>query len=318
MVRSLWQRLASFRRPDGPAVGEPPAVGEAAPTRPRLAAGEPRVVLFLRHTGCAFGEHMLEEFRATAREHPDVQFVAITHGDPDAATAWCESLGLERVTVSNAAAEDAVDQWCRDPEADNLRVLVDEDRELYAEWGLGLGGLRHLLRPTVVRNLLRALRSGAKDRTPSGTRWQRAGMFGVDPDGTVRTRYIADYAGDLPDIEVAPSFLDHETESGPAVRNVTAGSGTESATDTEPSSTATDDTESATTTPRSVEMAAEPAVTRAPPEPRTTTDEATAAVHRVESASAESGSVEPTEPTSDDTDPDTEDGERQRLRTDGG
>jgi hypothetical protein len=302
MVRSLWQRLASFRRPDGPAVGEPPAVGEAAPTRPRLAAGEPRVVLFLRHTGCAFGEHMLEEFRATAREHPDVQFVAITHGDPDAATAWCESLGLERVTVSNAAAEDAVDQWCRDPEADNLRVLVDEDRELYAEWGLGLGGLRHLLRPTVVRNLLRALRSGAKDRTPSGTRWQRAGMFGVDPDGTVRTRYIADYAGDLPDIEVAPSFLDRETESGPAVRNVTAESATESA----------------TTTPRSVEMATEPAVTRAPPEPRATAGEATAAVHRVESASAESGSVEPAEPTSDDTDPDTEDGERQRLRTDGG
>lgn len=295
MLGSLWSRLASFRRPEGPEPGEPPVVGDTAPERPRFAAGEPRVVLFLRHTGCAFGERMLEELRATARDNPDVTFVAVTHGAPEDATAWCEELGLERVAVSNPAA-DATDQWCRDPGADNLRVLVDEDRELYAEWGLGLGGLRHLLRPAVLRNLVRALRSGAKDRTPSGTRWQRAGMFGVDPDGTVRARYVADYAGDLPDISAAPSFLDREPEPPTAtIRNGTAESATE---DEHP-------------TPRVVERDTEPAVSRVP-EPRAVTGPATAAVRRVE-ADAPSETVDSVDEASE-----SGESERQRLRTDGG
>lgn len=300
MFRSLWKRLASFRRPDGPALAEPPAVGDPAPERPRLGAGEPRVVLFLRHTGCAFGEHMLTEFRETARATPDVQFVAITHGDPEAATGWCEELGLDRVAVHNPDAEDAVDRWCRGTDAGNLRVIVDEERELYAEWGLGLGGLRHLLRPTVVRNLLRARRAGAKDRTPSGTRWQRAGMFGVDPDGTVRTRYIADYAGDLPDIRVAPTFLDRASETTASLRNVTEDDATaEGATEPAPE-------------PRSVATDTVAATTRVPPAPRVVAGEPAAAVRSVGSSEAAPNEAEA------DADTDADERHRQRLRTDGG
>jgi hypothetical protein len=297
MFRSLWRRLASFRRPDGPALAEPPAVGDPAPERPRLGAGEPRVVLFLRHTGCAFGEHMLREFRQTARATPDVQFVAITHGDPEAATGWCEELGLDRVAVHNPDAEDAVDRWCRGTDAGNLRVIVDEARELYAEWGLGLGGLRHLLRPAVVRNLLRARRAGATDRTPSGTRWQRAGMFGVDPDGTVRTRYIADYAGDLPDIRAAPTFLDRASETTTPLRNATEDDATaEEATETAPD-------------PWPVATDTVAVTTRVPSEPRVVAGEPAAAVRPAESSEVESEA---------NTAEDTDEHHRQRLRTDGG
>jgi hypothetical protein len=250
-----------------------------------MGAGEPRVLLFLRHVGCAFGERMLADIREAAQAFPDVQFIAIAHGEPDAATAWCEDLGFTRVHVENAGQVGTADEWCRDPDAENLRVFVDENRELYAEWGLGLGGLDHLLNPRVMASKIRARLDGFSDREPSGTRWQRAGMFAVDPDGTVRARHVSAYAGDLPDIEVAATFLDTEpvqtaaeasfsrvtpttgettTPEATATTGTATGASDSTVEDGEPARITTD-TEPA---PREVTGRAQPAVEPAPPEPR--------------------------------------------------
>ncbi|WP_276258498.1 hypothetical protein [Haloglomus litoreum] len=283
MMGSLRSRLASLRRPDGPAPAEVPAIGDAAPECPHVAPGTPRVVAFLGHTGDVFGERLLGSLRETARENRDVAFVAVTHGDPAAATAWCGALGLDRSGVRTVDAVESDDRDGAGPE--NLHVVVDEGRELYAAWGLGLGGVGYLFRPAVLRARRRARRGETTAHPPSGTRWQRAGVFGVDPDGTVRTRHVAAHAADRPDARVLPSFLERPTE----VRETTTGS--------------------VQATPRHVAADATPAVTRVAPDPRVVDDDATAAVRRV------TGTESTVEPGVE-----SEDGERerQRLRTDGG
>lgn len=213
MIRSLWSRAVSFRRPDGPELDDVPEVGSDAPERPRVGSGRPRVVLFLRHIGCAFGETMLKDLREVSREHPEMEFIAVTHGDPEAATNWCRQLGIGTVEVERVTGETTSVEWCQDVEDSDIRVFVDPERETYAEWGLGLGGANHLLDPRVLWNLLKVHLGGSRDRESSGSRWQRAGMFAIDGEGVVRAVHTADYAGDMPDVEVATTFLAGETAS---------------------------------------------------------------------------------------------------------
>ena len=220
MLESVRQIVRSFGRPDGPELAEVPEVGSQAPARPRLGSGRPRVVLFLRHIGCAIGEAMLKDLRAASRQHPEVEFLAITHGDPEMATDWCRDIGIGTVEVENTLDDGTSTQWCMDVEDSDIRLFVDPDRELYAEWGLGLGGANHLLDPRVLwRRLKVRFTHGAYNRVPSGSRWQRAGMFAVDADGIVRAVHVADFAGDRPDIGVATTFLAGEgtTEAASAV-----------------------------------------------------------------------------------------------------
>lgn len=220
MLGSLRRIVASFRRPDGPALSDVPEVGDEAPERPRVGAGRPRVVLFLRHIGCAIGEAMLKDLRDASAAHPDVEFLAVTHGDSEAATDWCRDIGVGTVEVENTLDGSSSTQWCQDVEDSDIRLFVDPDRELYAEWGLGLGGANHLLDPRVFwRRLEVRFSHGAYNRVPSGSRWQRAGMFAVDGDGIVRAVHVADFAGDRPDIGVATTFLAGEgaTEAASSV-----------------------------------------------------------------------------------------------------
>ena len=220
MLESVRQIVRSFGRPDGPELAEVPEVGDEAPARPRLGSGGPRVVLFLRHVGCAIGEAMLKDLREASRQHTEVEFLAITHGDPGMATDWCRDIGVGTVQVENTLDEGSSTQWCMDVEDSDIRLFVDPDRELYAEWGLGLGGANHLLDPRVLwRRLTVRFSHGAYNRVPSGSRWQRAGMFAVDGDGIVRAVHVADFAGDRPDIGVATTFLAGEgtTEAASSV-----------------------------------------------------------------------------------------------------
>lgn len=207
VLRSLARKLRSFRRPPERDLASVPAVGDEAPDRPRLAPGRPRVVVFLRHVGCAFGEATLDRLASTAREHPDVEFIAITHGDPEIATDWCEQIGLGTVTLAGA---DASLSMCHDVTDTGIRVLVDRDRSLYAEWGLGRAGWRHLLHPRVTVGSIRAMLAGYRDRTTSGNRWQQSGLFAVDADDVVRSVHVAETADDLPNVDVAVSFLTAE------------------------------------------------------------------------------------------------------------
>lgn len=206
---SLWRRLKSFRRPEQPEVAELPAVGDAAPEHPRLGRGRRRVLLFLRHVGCAFGEAMLTDLRDAARRRPGIDFIAVTHGDAEQATDWCRQLGIKRIRVTPVGSDESL-QWCQGKQS-NLRVLVDPERQVYGMWGLGLGGADHLLDPRVLYSLCKVHLKGSRDRDPSGTRWQRSGMFAVDGDDVIRFVHTADRAGDMPDIEAAVAELDGES-----------------------------------------------------------------------------------------------------------
>jgi len=44
-------------------------------------------------------------------------------------------------------------------------------------------------------------------RSPSGTRWQRAGSFAVDERGVIVWRHVPSHAGDLPDLAQALEAL---------------------------------------------------------------------------------------------------------------
>lgn len=89
-------------------------------------------------------------------------------------------------------------------------MIIDTERQLYADWGLGASSTWHLLNPWSIYSLYKL----AKDEkiwnkgTESGTRWQTAGSFAVDTEGVVRWVKIAKSADDLPDLREALRAVD--------------------------------------------------------------------------------------------------------------
>jgi hypothetical protein len=160
-----------------------PLGGVLAPRLPGvdLADGKPRVVCFLRHTGCPFAEATLRSARALAGEAGDAEIVAVTHSDPGKTAAWCARVG-------GAGA---------------VRVVADESRGAYAAWGLGRTALRHFAGARSLRSVARQAAAGVRNTRAHGTRWQSAGTFGVDGAGVVRWRHVPAHAGDLPDLGAA-------------------------------------------------------------------------------------------------------------------
>jgi hypothetical protein len=71
----------------------------------------------------------------------------------------------------------------------NLDVIVDEHRELYALWGLGISNWGHLLNP---RNGYNQYLLGKKEGVwgqqvgEGGCRWQTGGVYAVDERGVVK------------------------------------------------------------------------------------------------------------------------------------
>jgi len=164
-----------------------PEVGRACPPFPPAEGGErPRVIAFLRHVGCPFTEATAREMRAAAAVAPAVEWVAVTHSPPAVTMSWCARVG-----------------GC-----DELRLVEDESRALYASWGLGRTGVRHFLG---LRSLRAVLRLRAEDEIRNtrsdGTRWQTAGTFALAADGTIRWRHVPRHAGELPDFTQALGSL---------------------------------------------------------------------------------------------------------------
>lgn len=88
-------------------------------------------------------------------------------------------------------------------------MLVDEGRDLYAKWGLGLSNTWHAFNPMSLYSVYRlGADEGIWNRTTeSGSRWQKSGAFAVDGDGTVRWLHISKTADDIPHFEVALEAL---------------------------------------------------------------------------------------------------------------
>lgn len=65
------------------------------------------------------------ELRRIANKYPGIHCVAISHASKDATDKWVNAIG---------------GAWA-------VKVIVDEEREVYAAWGLGVSTAYHLLNP---------------------------------------------------------------------------------------------------------------------------------------------------------------------------
>ncbi|KAG8422161.1 hypothetical protein J3459_010647 [Metarhizium acridum] len=112
-------------------VSRVPRIGEAAPRDRdgKLATGGGRrvLVVFLRCVGCAFAQKTFVNLRTLANRHGQTMTcVAVSHASEPATRKWIDLLG---------------GAW-------NVQVVIDEDRAIYAAWGLGVANMWHLFNPT--------------------------------------------------------------------------------------------------------------------------------------------------------------------------
>ncbi|KAK1506443.1 uncharacterized protein CCOS01_16495 [Colletotrichum costaricense] len=132
-MKSLPITVAPWFSPPPPPVpiGEVPKIGELAPLdRDRqleFGRGRPVLVVFLRCVGCAFAQKTFLALRDLANKHArTLTCIAVSHSSQAATNKWIDMLG---------------GAW-------NVQIVVDEDRAIYAAWGLGLGNVWYVFNPT--------------------------------------------------------------------------------------------------------------------------------------------------------------------------
>lgn len=187
------QELASWFGPSEAADRNAPKIGDKAPktsTVP-LDSGRLTIITFLRHCGCPFAEKTYLSLRETARQHGDIDFIAVSHSDEAATQHWLKDL-------PQAGSEPS-----------NLQVIVDLSRETYLAWGLGASSFSHVLSPSTLYEVYRVGKEeGFWNRpTESGSRWQTSGCWAIDSGGIIRWGRVAESAGDIPRFEDAVSAL---------------------------------------------------------------------------------------------------------------
>ncbi|ORY60703.1 uncharacterized protein BCR38DRAFT_442245 [Pseudomassariella vexata] len=206
-------------------IAECPKVGDLAPLdRDRQLSfgnGKPVIVVFLRCVGCAFAQKTFLALRTLANRHQGkVTCIAVSHSSKEATRKWMDLLG---------------GAW-------NVEVVIDEDRVIYAAWGLGLGTVWSMFNPTTqvqgwkekgwlgikVADSIQRTGSFSPVVPPSqagkgavvgpaestdgpstvmGNKWQQAGLFAVDGRGTVLLATKALRADDVMDLDAAATAL---------------------------------------------------------------------------------------------------------------
>ncbi|KAF5019776.1 hypothetical protein F66182_8213 [Fusarium sp. NRRL 66182] len=185
----FWQELESWKTPAAKEVAPPVEVGSKAPWSQylRLPDGRPTIVVFLRHCGCPFAEKTFRSLTELSDKVPSVHCIAISHSSAEATDRWLPQVG---------------GTWAVD-------IVIDEERDLYAKWGLGISSTWHAVNPFTIWNAFSIGKSeGIWNRpTESGSRWQTSGAFAVDRDGTVRWTHVDSTAHDVPDLRAAMTAL---------------------------------------------------------------------------------------------------------------
>ncbi|KAI4603565.1 hypothetical protein KJ359_003381 [Pestalotiopsis sp. 9143b] len=187
---SLAQEWESWKTPEAKEVQPVPKTGEQAPVVEnfKLKTDKPTLIVFLRHCGCPFAEKTFKALTAISSKYKDeLHCVAVSHSSPEATERWVVQVG---------------GNW-------EVEVVVDHEREMYARWGLPTSSTWHVLSPL---SLYKTFQLGKQENiwnraTESGNRWQTAGAFGVDADGTVRCVQVAASADDMPDLNEAVRTL---------------------------------------------------------------------------------------------------------------
>ncbi|KAF4984379.1 hypothetical protein FZEAL_423 [Fusarium zealandicum] len=185
----FWQELESWKTPVAKDVAPRVEIGAKAPssTELHLPDGKPTLVVFLRHCGCPFAEKTFKALAALSDANRDVHCIAVSHSSAEATDNWLPQVG---------------GTWAVD-------VIVDEGRELYAKWGLGISSTWHAVNPMTMWSVFSLGKNeGIWNRpTESGSRWQTGGAFAVDRDGTIRWAHIEATADDMPDLQAAVTAL---------------------------------------------------------------------------------------------------------------
>lgn len=182
---SLHRLLSSWNLADDD--GVPVRLGDTWKHRPVVLA-------FVRHFGCVFSREQVNDLK---RVLPELQargaeLVIVGNGKPEEARAFREDLALD------------------------CTILVDPSLTTYRLAGLRRG-LAALLVPRFIRNKLRALRDGYRDRKVQGDPWQQGGVFVIAPRGAndeaeVVYSHVSEVAGDHP----APSDVVDAVGRAPA------------------------------------------------------------------------------------------------------
>lgn len=95
-------------------------------------------------------------------------------------------------------------------------MIVDEERDVYAAWGLGLSSYWYAMNPLAVYNAVQlGKQEGIWNRTvESGSRWQTSGAFAVDRNNVVKWVSVARSSSDVPDLRAAlRALIDMPTEA---------------------------------------------------------------------------------------------------------
>lgn len=90
-------------------------------------------------------------------------------------------------------------------EEPRVKVVVDETREFYGVWGLGVSSFWHVFNPSTLASVIALGRTdGIYNRaTNSGSRWQTAGAFAVDVNGVVQWAHVYQSGSDIGDLNEA-------------------------------------------------------------------------------------------------------------------
>ncbi|KAK3313469.1 hypothetical protein B0H66DRAFT_606727 [Apodospora peruviana] len=193
----LSQELQSRQSPPDPPerqIAPAPKVGDRAPqSSPDIAfpTSKPVIIVFLRHCGDAFAEKTFNKLTAFSVKHPSIKCIAVSHSSQSATDKWVIDVGGE---------------W-------EVEVLVDPERNLYAQWGLGLGSTWQVMGPSQVINAYRlgtdeGIWGQVVEGDESGNKWQMGGAFAVDCSGAVRWVHIGGNASDIPDFEEGRKALE--------------------------------------------------------------------------------------------------------------
>jgi len=204
---TVFSTLPPHNVPPAKEVAPAPKVGDTAPSSAKLSFPRPKptFIVFLRYCGDPFAEKIFKRLAALSDAHRGLCCVAISHASQAVTDAWVAQVG---------------GAW-------ETEVIVDEERDLYAAWGLGLSNTWHVYNPKALYSALSlgknegiwaratggstgASKEGEVSKTsagPSGTVWQIGGAFAVDRAGVLKWAHVAKGMDDVPDFKEALQLL---------------------------------------------------------------------------------------------------------------
>ncbi|KAJ5317393.1 hypothetical protein N7508_001901 [Penicillium antarcticum] len=200
---TLSQEFASWVAPKKREISPAPRVGYPAPSHrllrfPQLSP-DPCILVFLRHCGCPFAEKAcIDVCSLDAVRKGSIKVILVSHSSEEATSRWLKAIQQGGRLCANSGNQEPA-----------ATIIIDDEMELYAAWGLGVATREHVLNlATVYAAISLGWREGLWDRaTESGSRWQTSGAYGIDRLGIVKWVHVPRRASDLADFENAQAVL---------------------------------------------------------------------------------------------------------------